>query len=186
MGIGKRANILSDAQVRAALAATESPTGRVMILLSVKAGLRACEIAAITWPMVLDAAGGIAESIALANIATKGRTGGREIPIHPELRAALEQLHGREGPIVTGRGGRRMTRKSVGIWFGRLYRSLGFLGASSHSGRRTFITRGARKIVEAGGSLRDIQQLAGHHSLSTTQGYIEGSTDAKRKVILMI
>jgi site-specific recombinase XerD len=52
-------------------------------------------------------------------------------------------------------------------------------------GRRTFITKAARKIVEAGGSLRDVQELAGHASLSTTQRYIEGSTDAKRRVVNM-
>jgi len=60
------------------------------------------------------------------------------------------------------------------------------VGCSSHSGRRTFITRAARKIVEAGGSLRDVQQLAGHASLATTQRYIEGDTDAKRRVVAMI
>ncbi len=53
-------------------------------------------------------------------------------------------------------------------------------------GRRTFITRAARKIVEAGGSLRDVQQLAGHAQLGTTQGYIEGSSEAKRRVVEMI
>jgi integrase/recombinase XerD len=68
------------------------------------------------------------------------------------------------------------------FWFHRLYQSLGFAGASSHSGRRTFVTRCAKKIVEAGGSLRDVQELAGHASLATTQRYIQGDTAAKRRV----
>jgi integrase len=61
-------------------------------------------------------------------------------------------------------------------------KELGFTGASSHSGRRTFITRIAKKIVEAGGSLRDVQELAGHASLSTTQRYIQGDNAAKRRI----
>jgi site-specific recombinase XerC len=48
-----------------------------------------------------------------------------------------------------------------------------------------FITRVARKIVEAGGSLRDVQELAGHASLSTTQRYIQGDSAAKRRVVIM-
>ena len=55
--------------------------------------------------------------------------------------------------------------------------------AESHSGRRTFVTRCAKKIVEAGGSLRDVQELAGHASLATTQRYIQGDTAAKRRVV---
>ena len=54
---------------------------------------------------------------------------------------------------------------------------------NSHSGRRTFITKGAKKITSVGGSLRDIQYLAGHTSLATTQKYIEGDTEAQRKLI---
>jgi integrase/recombinase XerD len=70
--------------------------------------------------------------------------------------------------------------------FQRWYRDLGFIGASSHSGRRTFITNAAKKVVQAGGSLRDVQELAGHSSLSMTQRYIEGDTDAKRRLMQMI
>ncbi len=79
-----------------------------------------------------------------------------------------------------------MSAGSVTVWFHRLYNDLGLIGCSSHSGRRTFITRAARRIVEAGGSLRDIQQLAGHANLGTTQRYIEGSSDAKRKLVNLI
>jgi integrase/recombinase XerD len=60
------------------------------------------------------------------------------------------------------------------------------VGCSSHSGRRSFITRAARKISEVGGSLRDIQALAGHASLGTTARYIEVDADAQRKVVALI
>lgn len=63
------------------------------------------------------------------------------------------------------------------------YRSLGFAGASSHSGRRTAITNWARKISTVGGSLRDVQILAGHSALTTTQRYIEAHADAQRRVV---
>ena len=89
-------------------------------------------------------------------------------------------------PVVYSERGEGMSANSVTVWFHRLYGGLGLKGCSSHSGRRTFVTKAAHKIVEAGGSLRDVQQLAGHTSLATTQRYIEGSNDAKRKVIQMI
>jgi integrase len=76
--------------------------------------------------------------------------------------------------------------KALAIWFLTLYRELGFKGASSHSGRRTFITKAAKRCIEGGGSLRDVQQLAGHSSLATTQRYIEGSSDAKRRIVDLI
>jgi integrase/recombinase XerD len=41
-------------------------------------------------------------------------------------------------------------------------------------------------VSEVGGSVRDVQQLAGHASMQTTQRYIEGDSDAKRKLIGMI
>ncbi len=79
-----------------------------------------------------------------------------------------------------------MTAKSIVNWFHQLYAQLGLEGCSSHSGRRTFITQAARLIHKAGGSLRDVQQLAGHRSLKTTEGYIEGDGVAQQKLIRLI
>jgi integrase len=79
-----------------------------------------------------------------------------------------------------------MTPLSIVVWFKRAYEYVGLDGCSSHSGRRTFITRAARLVHEAGGSLRDVQLLAGHRSIQTTQRYIEGDTDAQRKLVSLI
>jgi integrase/recombinase XerD len=70
--------------------------------------------------------------------------------------------------------------------FHRWYRHLGFSGCSSHSGRRTFITNAARKISTAGGSLKDVQELAGHSNLRTTQRYIDANPDAQVRVVGLI
>jgi integrase len=89
---GKQAKILTRSQVVAALRSLRHSRyperDRVMILLSVKAGLRAGEIAKLTWPMLLDANGRIADRIELHDSAAKKRSG-RTIPLHPELRRSL-------------------------------------------------------------------------------------------------
>ena len=188
---GKQAKTLSRQQVVAALRRTRRSRypqrDRLMILLSVKAGLRAGEIAKLTWSMVLDADGRLADSIALHDIAAKKRSG-RTIPLHPELRRALLLLRrqtGDEGAVIRSeRGGTRGLRPgSVVNWFRRLYRDLGLNGCSSHSGRRTFITNAARLVFKAGGSLCDVQQLAGHRSIEQTQAYIDASARAKRRLV---
>ena len=79
-----------------------------------------------------------------------------------------------------------MTPVSIVCWFANAYNAIGLEGCSSHSGRRTFITRAARLVHKAGGSLRDVQLLAGHRSIQTTQRYIDGDTDAQRKLVSLI
>jgi integrase len=79
-----------------------------------------------------------------------------------------------------------MKARSIVIWFSRAYHTIGLDGCSSHSGRRTFITRAARLVHKAGGSLRDVQLLAGHRSIQTTQGYIDGDSDAQRRLVSLI
>lgn len=199
MALGKQAKVLTDKQSRIVLRHLKESRypvrDKVMFLLSIKAGLRAKEIAMITWGMVTDANGKVSDHIALPNTASKGKGGGRTIPLNSELKAALEDhkalVGGKaipEAHIIHSERERikGMAVGSVTVWFHRLYAGMGFNGCSSHSGRRTFITKAAHKITEAGGSLRDIQQLVGHSDLSTTQRYIEGSSQAKIKVVDLI
>jgi integrase/recombinase XerD len=90
------------------------------------------------------------------------------------------------GPVIVSERGGPMTAQSIVVWFANAYRLVGLDGCSSHSGRRTFITRAARLAHHAGGSLRDVQLLADHRSIQTTQRYIDGDTDAQRKLVSMI
>jgi integrase/recombinase XerC len=194
---GKQAKILSPTQERAILGflgTTRYPHhDRALFLLSIKAGLRAKEMASLTWAMVTDAEGQIAEALQVPNRASKGKTGGRTIPLHPDLQTALVTLQRwrgdlatQERPILFSERGGGLSPATVRLWFHRLYTALKMDGCSSHSGRRTFITRAARKVSQVGGSLRDVQELAGHTSLAMTQRYIEGDTEAKRKLVALI
>lgn len=186
---GRQAKILSPyvlkKSVRHTAKSLTPERDRVILLLSARAGLRACEIAGLTWEMVLDARGRLMPAIEVHDrIAKKGS--GRRIPLHPELRHALSALllvSPRSGPVVRSARGGAMRSNSIVNWFVALYAAIGAEGCSSHSGRRTFVTLAARKANTAGASLRDVQILAGHRSIETTQRYIEGDTDAQRKLV---
>jgi integrase len=189
---GKQAKILSDQQTRSLLvfaSATRNPRrNHLIVLLSLKAGLRAGEIAKLTWDMVLGPTGEIGIVIELRDCAAKKQSG-RLIPIHPSLRTALaawRKMTTGSGPVIRSERGGPMTPVSIVNWFAIAYRAVGLAGCSSHSGRRTFITRAARLVHKAGGSLRDVQLLAGHRSIQTTQRYIDGDSDAQRKLVAMI
>jgi integrase len=188
---GRQAKILTEGQLSAALKATRNTRyperDRAMLLLSAKAGLRAAEIAGLTWSMVVDADGQLSDRIALANdIAKKGS--GRFIPMHPLLRAALAKLRRQsgDGHVIKSERGKALGAGSVVNWFRAFYAGLGLQGCSSHSGRRTFITLAARRVSRAGGSLRDVQLLAGHRSLKHTEGYIEGDSLAQRRLVNLL
>ena len=189
---GKQAKILSTDHIDDLLFFadhTRSPTrNRLIVLLSVRAGLRAAEIAKLTWNMVQGPSGEVGTTLELQDkIAKKGS--GRSIPLHRDIREALieaRQLCCGQGPVIRSERGAAMTPMSIVVWFSRAYEALGFEGCSSHSGRRTFITRAARVVHKAGGSLRDVQLLAGHRSIQTTQRYIDGDSDAQRRLVSLI
>ena len=87
--------------------------------------------------------------------------------------------------LFSERGG-GLSAATVRLWFHRLSTALQMDGCSSHAGRRTFLTRAARRVSQVGGSLRDVQELAGHTSLAMTQRYSEGDTEAKRTLVALL
>ena len=196
MSLGKQAKILSKNQVEAMAqylgARRNGLRNQVILMLSVKAGLRAKEIAHLKWSMLLTAEGLVGDAIHLTDSASKGRSG-RIVPLNRHLKMLLNDLHkariylGEDSEfIVTSERSKRVSAQTVVNMFQGWYRDLGFQGCSSHSGRRTFITNAARKISTVGGSLRDVQDLAGHATLQTTQRYIDGSSNAKINVVNLI
>ena len=195
VALGKQAKTLSKGQIDGALgylARTRRPKrNRVILLLSVKAGFRAKEIASLTWDMVTDSDGKIGDAIHLRDIASKGRSG-RVVPLNRDLKNALIELqaarhHGRASSFVitTDRATATSSQVIVNL-FARWFRALGCYGCSSHSGRRTFITNAARKISTVGGSLRDVQMLAGHSALTMTQRYIDADAAAQRRIVELV
>ncbi|NQU46517.1 MAG: site-specific integrase [Chlorobium sp.] len=194
MALKRQAKVLTTKQVSLVLNYLESGTrhsvrNKAIFLLSVRAGLRAKEIAALRWSMLMNADGELSGEIHLTDSASKGRRGGRVIYMNKELQAAIKELHesiqdlNHDHSVIRTERSPSTSPQVIVNFFQLLYRDLNLVGCSSHSGRRTFITSAARKVSTVGGSLRDVQELAGHASLQTTQRYIDASEDAKRKLV---
>jgi integrase len=131
---GKQAKILSVGDVNDLLvfaSCTRHPLrNRLIVLLAAKAGLRAGEIAKLTWDMVLDPTGDIGPVIELRDVAAKNGSG-RLIPVHPDLRhalAAYRSLATRSGPLIRSQHGGPMTPLSIVVWFNRAFRNIGLHG----------------------------------------------------------
>jgi len=184
------AKIITANNLKKVLAELKNARERAMVLLSLKAGLRAVEIAYLKWGAVRE------DDTVIELVSTKGGKP-RTVPVNKELREAL-QAYRAECKRTTGDGdliftarhakpGEPLTPNAVAAWFRDLYtRRLRLTGYSSHSGRRTFATQAARKATLVGASLRDVQDMLGHASLHTTQRYLEPSSDAKRKLVDLV
>jgi integrase len=195
--VGRQAKIFTPRQLRQLLAVTGEgrfpARDRLIVLLAAQAGLRACEIANLRWGMVLDATGRVAPLIEVRSTIAKRGTG-RRVPMHPNLRRALRDWKDQqpagsvtaEAIVAPSLRGGAMRPNSIVNWFVVHCRKAGLEGCSSHSGRRTFITNMARRAHRAGANIRDVQMLAGHRSIETTQGYIDGDTDAQRRLVSLI
>ena len=199
MSLGKQSKILTDKQVKTMLLHLGTTRmglrNQLIFLLSAKSGLRAKEVSQLKWSMVVNSEGTVSNAIHLTDVASKGKSG-RVIPLNKDVKGLLVRLFDNESKrhdydvnssfVIRTERSKSTSAQSIVNMFANWYKDLGFVGCSSHSGRRTFITNLSKKIGMVGGTLRDVQSLAGHSNLQTTQRYIEVDTDCQRKLVDLV
>ena len=160
---------------------------RTMFLISHWSGMRVGEIASLKVRDVLNIDGTIKAEIRLLPEQTKGRHA-RTVYLPKKLQSAIAEfiacrcINSADEPVFFTEAGRGFSGNSLCQLFFWLYRNAGISGASSHSGRRSFIT----KLASKGISVRVLASMAGHRSISTTMSYIDASDDMKRQAVELI
>lgn len=146
----------------------------IALLLSQYAGLRVGEIASLCWHQVLDQQGNVQQSFYLNAKDTKSNEA-RAVHLNDLLAKEISAFkktvlqHSKLNTVlIRSQKGNAFSANSLCQVFSRIYAQAGIVGASSHSGRRWFITN----LAHNGVSSKVIMELAGHKSLGTTQRYI--------------
>lgn len=158
----KQARVLTDAEPKRLLAVVSEgrfgARNRIAIVFSHMAGLRVGEIAALTIRDVIDSEGKVREQIRLSAAITKG---GHALVVfvgHGLRRETERYLRtwekGRpaKSPLLVTQRGSAFSANTLCQLMVKLYRDAGLDGATSHSGRRWFITKLAHSGVSAGTS----------------------------------
>ena len=158
-----------------------------IFIVSFFAGLRAKEIAALKLGDVFDAKGHVREQFTLETEQTKGGQR-RSVFINKRLAKALDDygldknLSNLDRPLFESQKGGHFSANTMCQLFLDILKNCGFKDASSHSGRRTYITRLANKGV----GVRLLAALAGHSHISTTQRYIDVNADQMKEAVELL
>ena len=184
----KQAKVLTEAELKRVLAVAaqskHAARNRIALLLSHYAGLRVGEIATLRWSDLLGPDGEIKQQFMLKAEYTKSNEA-RPVPVSAKLqkeltayKSCVTQLF-LDAPLIASQKRGPFSANSLCQLFGRLYEAAGIAGATSHSGRRWFITR----LAHSGVSPKVIMTLAGHKSLATTQRYIDVNDEMMSKAV---
>jgi integrase/recombinase XerD len=149
--------------------------------------MRVGEIAALKMADVVNDDGTIRGEIRLSSSQTKGgspRTVFMPAKLQAELQAYLTTRHAvmPHMPLFHSANFLGFSANSLCQWFFWTYRSAGIAGASSHSGRRSFLTSLANKGI----GVRILASLAGHRSIAVTMKYLDANDDMKRNAVELI
>ena len=159
---------------------------RAMMLLTHWAGLRIGEVAALRWMDVVMPSGQIKDEIRLLSRMTKNQTA-RTVYVSQRLKEELKRYSNqarcieRTYPFFASQKStlKGFSANSLAQTFAQIYKSAGIEGASSHSGRRTFLTSLANK----GTAIHILKTLAGHQSITTTAAYLYSSPAQLRAAV---
>ena len=186
----KQAKLLTDAEFKRLTAVINSlryPTrNHTIVALSFYAGLRACEIAALRVSDVFDRDGNLSDTIYLSASQTK-ESDSCTVLVNSRLQKQLSKYAAQylqhvskpDAKLIFSAKRRGFSAQTIVNLFQRLFASAGIQGASSHIGRRQFVT----KLADQGINARLVQTLARHKHLSTTQRYIDVNEDALKRAV---
>jgi integrase/recombinase XerD len=189
----KQAKTLTAEELRRVLDYTatrkHATRNRTLVLTSFLSGCRVGELSSLTYDDVVDEVGKVRDEIRLKAENTKTKEA-RIVFVNGKLKKELQQYANFYKPTNTQqkffysqkRTSDGYNANTLTQFFHYLYKRAGVFGASSHSGRRTFITNLANKGV----SVRVLASLAGHRNISTTQAYIDVNDDMKRKAVELV
>jgi integrase/recombinase XerD len=187
-----QARTLSARELRRVLdhvaARKHAPRNRLMLLMTHWAGMRVGEVAALRLQDVREATGSVRPEIRLAAEQTKGQHA-RVVFVSERLRKEIasylrtlpSDMDGMT-PLFGTQKRETFSANTLCQTLNVIYRRAGLDGASSHSGRRSFITTLASKGV----GVRVLASLAGHRSIATTQRYIDVNDDMKRQAVELV
>lgn len=157
---------------------------RLMLLMTHWAGMRVGEVAALLIEDIRNADGSVKQEIRLDVTQTKGKHA-RVVFVNDRLRKEIHlylkqvevQTDGR--PLFSTQKRTAFSANTLCQSMNAIYRRAGIEGATSHSGRRSFITTLASKGI----GVRVLASLAGHRSIATTQAYIDVNDEMKRAAV---
>ena len=162
---------------------------RVMFLLTAMAGLRVSEVAGLTLGDVQNDDGTVRAEIYLSAERVKhghARTVYINSRLQQEIATYIQSrkwIEAAQTLFPTHRGPRcAFTANTLTQHFYWMYKRAGVRGASSHSGRKTFLT----SLASQGISVFVLASLAGHKSIATTQKYVTVHDDMKRKAVELV
>jgi integrase/recombinase XerD len=191
--MAKQAKTLNQQELRKVLdyisTRKHAARNRALLMTTFLSGMRVGEVSSLRFKDVVDVDGNIRNEIRLTPEMTKGEFA-RVVFVNERLRKELQQYIRLYNPQdKTMKFFYSQKRHSDGFnantltqHFHFLYKRAGVDGASSHSGRRSFITNLASKGV----SVRVLMSLAGHRSISTTQAYIDINDDMLRSAVELV
>lgn len=160
---------------------------RAILLLTHYAGMRIGEVAAVRFCDILAADGTVRDEINLSAAQTKGNRS-RSVLLNERMKAELTayvqsvKYKDTKQALFSTQRSAAFTANSLTQIVNGIYRRAGLDGASSHSGRRTFLTN----LAERGVSVRVMMALAGHRNMATTQRYIDLRPGVLRNAVELV
>jgi len=187
----KRAHILNEREIKRVFAhMSEQPfaeRNRAMFQLSIYAGMRVGEIAALRWGDVFTQDGRVREQIQLTAAQTKGHTA-RTVLLNAQVQRELAVYGKAQGvraigaPLFESKAGASFSPNSLVQVMARIYKASGIDQATSHAGRHFFLT----SLAEKGVSVHVLAALAGHRNISTTMVYLHANATVLRAAVELV